>query len=166
MLALVVLVHALCANEGKKESKNYAPWLVQHYERFFLLSASYFELSVRRHALRCLLHKHRQTLRVPIVQSGTNNKGYQFKWLVVFSSRVEQAKQQRPSPFCEVPKRLCVLAVVRRQLFYAFYGVSLFSIGVFSISSIHNTDGSAFLKTRENLKKIFDKKRQEIVKLL
>lgn len=98
----------------------------------------------------------------PIVQSGTNNKGYQFKWLVVFSSRVEQAKQQRPSPFCEVPKRLCVLAVVRRQLFYAFYGVSLFSIGVFSISSIHNTDGSAFLKTRENLKKNSDKKGKKL----
>lgn len=100
----------------------------------------------------------------PIVQSGTNNKGYQFKWLVVFRVESEKAKQQRPSPFCEVPSGRVFVCwpSFEGELFYAFYGVSFFSIGVFSISSIHITDGSAFWRREESLRKKFDKKDKKL----
>lgn len=106
MLALVVLVHALCANEGEKESKIMRPWLVQKPRAFLLAFRLFFR--TRMHCAVSFTNTN-EGAEFPIVQSGTNNKGYQFKWLVVFSSRVEKAKQRRPSPFCEVPSAcVCV----------------------------------------------------------
>lgn len=78
-------------------------------------------------------------------------KGYQFKWLVVFNFfffSVLCCQKREPSPFCW---RACSFVCVEgnRRLFMLFMEFLFFSMLVFSISLNHNTDGSAFLKTRD-----------------
>lgn len=108
MLALAVLVHARCVNEGEKESK-----IMRHdWSNTTTVSSCFPPLFSNSpyDGMHCAVSCTNTSVccESPIVQSGTNNKGYQFKWLVVFSNRVKKQSSSDQAHFVKYQALGCV----------------------------------------------------------